>query len=95
MYKIFQVEFKNMNTRGIRQNSHVRILLEDQRVIVGTLLACDPHMNTLVTSSIEFKKNFKKKQWQKRILGLCMIRGNSITSISLDAADQPQAADHP
>mmetsp|Transcript_19104 Transcript_19104/g.38964 ORF Transcript_19104/g.38964 Transcript_19104/m.38964 type:complete len:90 (+) Transcript_19104:440-709(+) len=76
-----------MNTRGIKKNSQVRILLEDQRVIEGQLVACDFHMNTLVKNSMEFKKTQKTHKWQKRILGLCIIRGDSITSISLEAGE--------
>jgi small nuclear ribonucleoprotein (snRNP)-like protein len=60
-----------------------RVVFKDNRVIEGLVLKCDLHMNTVVTKSIEYRLNKHSQKWEKRLIGLCIIRGNSIATISL------------
>lgn len=61
----------------------VRIMFQDNRIIEGVILTCDSHMNTIVSKSVEYRISFSSKKWEKRKLGVCIIRGNNIATISL------------
>ncbi|KAJ2537433.1 Small nuclear ribonucleoprotein-associated protein B [Coemansia sp. RSA 1933] len=72
-------------------NYRLRLTLADTRVMTGQMLAFDKHMNLVLADCEEFrtvkaktqdKKN--KTQQMKRTLGLVILRGESITSISVD-----------
>ncbi|KAJ2399240.1 Small nuclear ribonucleoprotein-associated protein B [Coemansia sp. RSA 2559] len=72
-------------------NYRLRLTLADTRVMTGQMLAFDKHMNLVLADSEEFrvikaktqdKKN--KTQQIKRTLGLVILRGESIISISVD-----------
>ena len=69
------------------QNSHkpkkARIVFQDSRILEGYILKCDFHMNTLISNSIEYRLNSQDNKWKKRNIGLCVIRGNSISTISV------------
>jgi small nuclear ribonucleoprotein (snRNP)-like protein len=69
------------------QKSHsskkVRVVLQDRRIIEGSVLKCDLYMNTIISKSLEFRLNNISHKWEKRKIGLCVIRGNSISTISL------------
>lgn len=74
---------KRVNRR-IKKHANVRITLENQQILVGRLLACDEVMNTLVENTTEFKWSRVKRKWQRRPLGFCIIRGSSISYLSLE-----------
>ena len=69
--------------KKIYRNNKVRIIFQDKRFIEGNLLKCDIHMNVLVLNSVEYRTNKKSQKWEKRAIGICVIRGNSIATISL------------
>jgi len=73
-----------MLDQKLKKNSTVRVTLENQQVLAGRLLACDEVMNALMEETVEFKWNKKIKKWQKRKLGFCVIRGASVTSVSIE-----------
>ncbi len=66
----------------ISNNKRVRIIFQDNRIIEGLLLACDFHMNTIIYKSVEYRLSKESKKWEKRKVGICIIRGNSIATIS-------------
>jgi len=73
-----------MVKRKIKIHSFVRISLENQQILAGRLIACDDVMNALVEEAMEFKWNHRAQKWQKRHLGFCMIRGSSVSSVSIE-----------
>lgn len=60
-----------------------RIVFQDNKIIEGFVVKCDIHMNTIIKQSIEYRLNKKSKKWEKRDIGLCVVRGCSISTISL------------
>ncbi|KAJ1957504.1 Small nuclear ribonucleoprotein-associated protein B [Linderina pennispora] len=72
-------------------NYRLRLTLADTRVMTGQMLAFDKHMNLVLGDCEEFRtvksKNSKGKTQQiKRTLGLVILRGESVISISVDGA---------
>lgn len=67
----------------ISKLKRVRIIFQDNRIIEGIILTCDFHMNTIISKSVEYRLSKKSKKWEKRNVGICIIRGNSIATISL------------
>ena len=67
-------------------NYRIRITLNDTRQITGTLLAFDKHMNLVIGDADEFRTT-KAKQMEKRSLGLVVLRGDVV--ISLTAISPP------
>ncbi|KAJ1668233.1 Small nuclear ribonucleoprotein-associated protein B [Coemansia sp. RSA 1813] len=72
-------------------NYRLRLTLADTRVMTGQMLAFDKHMNLVLADCEEFrtikaKTQDKKSKTQqiKRTLGLVILRGESIISISVD-----------
>lgn len=62
----------------------VRITIQDGRMMVGTFLAYDKHMNIVLSDTDEYRI-VKKKDVQKQIkrtLGLVIIRGENIISLT-------------
>ena len=50
----------------ISNNKRVRIIFQDNRIIEGLLLACDFHMNTIISKSVEYRLSKESKKWEKR-----------------------------
>ena len=67
----------------------VRITIQDARMMVGTFLAFDKHMNVVLADTEEYritKTNKTGVQKQiKRTLGLVIIRGENIISLTAEA----------
>lgn len=67
----------------------VRLTLQDGRMMVGTFLAFDKHMNIVLADADEYrivksKKTGVSKQI-KRALGLLIVRGENIVSLTAEA----------
>ena len=72
----------------------LKITLSDGRALVGQMLAFDKHMNLVIVDCEEFRRVRSKKksesgeplppQEMKRTLGLVIIRGEVVVSISVE-----------
>ncbi|KAJ2750132.1 Small nuclear ribonucleoprotein-associated protein B [Coemansia aciculifera] len=84
-------------------NYRLRLTLADTRVMTGRMLAFDKHMNLVLSECEEFRtikakaQNAKSKTQQiKRTLGLVILRGESVISISVDGPPPaPTGSLHP
>ncbi|CAO3597458.1 unnamed protein product [Absidia cylindrospora] len=84
-------------------NYRLRVTLSDARVLTGQMLAFDKHMNLVLADCEEFRKikpkgkkndtKDQKEQDMKRTLGLVILRGETIVSISIDGPPPPSADD--
>lgn len=68
----------------------VRCTINDNRMLVGTFLAFDKHLNIVIADTEEFRRIKPKKKGDpereiKRPLGLLVLRGENIVSISAEA----------
>jgi small nuclear ribonucleoprotein B and B' len=67
----------------------VRITIQDARMMVGTFLAFDKHMNVVLADAEEYRITKTSKTGQqkqiKRTLGLVIIRGENIISLTAEA----------
>ena len=64
----------------------VRLTIQDGRMMVGTFLAFDKHMNIVLADADEFRivksKKTGVKKSIKRTLGLLIVRGENIISLT-------------
>ncbi|KAF9439075.1 hypothetical protein BGZ76_000037 [Entomortierella beljakovae] len=84
-------------------NFRLRITLSDSRVLTGQMLAFDKHMNLVLADCEEFRKvkskegskapSGQKDREEKRTLGLVILRGETIVSLSVDGPPPPSADD--
>src|SRR6266542_7012556 len=84
-------------------NYRLRITLADSRVLTGQMLAFDRHMNLVLADCEEFRKIKPKsgskvpqgqpEQEEKRTLGLVILRGVTIISLSVEGPPPPSADD--
>jgi len=75
-------------------NHRMKIVVQDSRVFVGYFKAFDKHMN-IILSECEEHRRVKPKpgrklvnEEEKRILGLVLLRGDKIISMSVDGPPQ-------
>ena len=70
-------------SNSIENSSNVKILLSDFRILSGTIVFCDNYMNTVLKHCKEIRRNDASSKWEVRKIGLCILRGNYIISISV------------
>jgi small nuclear ribonucleoprotein B and B' len=71
-------------------NFRVRVTIQDSRMLIGTFLAFDKHMNLVLSDTEQYTLVKAKKQGEvdreiKRSLGLVLLRGENIVSMSAES----------
>jgi small nuclear ribonucleoprotein B and B' len=71
-------------------NYRVRVNIQDNRMLVGTFIAFDKHMNLVLVDTEEFtriksKRKDEPDKERKRALGLVLLRGENIISFSAES----------
>jgi len=71
----------------------LRVTLSDSRIITGTFLAFDKHLNLVLSDAEEFRtlrggksnrSNIVEERQEKRTLGLIILRGENVVSIAVE-----------
>ncbi|EPZ36652.1 Sm-like ribonucleo protein [Rozella allomycis CSF55] len=75
-------------------NYRMKVTLQDGRTFVGNMLAFDTHMNLVLADCEEYRRTKSKKSpsgfvEQKRPLGLIVLRGDTIVTMSVEAGPPP------
>ena len=81
-------------------NWRLRVTISDTRQLVGTFLAFDRHMNLVLADTEEFRRikakkvggtpGEKEEREEKRVLGLVLLRGECVISLTAEAPPPPK-----
>lgn len=76
-------------------NWRMKVQISETRTLVGTFMAYDKHMNLVLDDCEEYRRLRGKKSGEdgekKRLLGLVLLRGENVISLSADAPPPPAA----
>uniref|UniRef100_A0A0A9YDW8 Sm protein B n=1 Tax=Lygus hesperus TaxID=30085 RepID=A0A0A9YDW8_LYGHE len=73
-------------------NKVLKIIMDDGREMNGKLLVYDQHMNVVLSDTTELRPQTKKMKTEnivpKRHLGLVLLRGEHVVSVTVTNSDQ-------
>jgi len=76
-------------------NWRMRIQISETRTLLGTFMAYDKHMNLVLGDCEEYRRVSRKKEKEgekeeKRMLGLLLLRGENVISLSAETPPPPK-----